>query len=441
MKSRHMMNLARLSLMGGLSMAVMSVQSASLADVYRDVVRETQVEINAANQAVATQRTATQVMKKDQHAAEAQKEALATEVATLEAELIAAQARVKEARARLEQEKAGTKALFETLDRHERLMKDAVLKTPLGRDVAPLMDKGDMAKSEARLERFKTHWLATMKAIVASGEVTHFEAQSMFDEKGTPIQEPVTRYGAFGSYGESSGWLTYLPAERSWQALKDAPTFESGLVALDPTYGERLKSYSERHSAFAWLKPAGFVGVLIGLVALVALILGALRWWRLTSTLSEVRREAERETPDTRNPLGRLRAAATEESDELLEARLDAALVAERPTLNRGISMLAVLAGIPTLLGLLGTVSGMIETFGVMSAHGSADPGLLAGGIAEALITTELGLITAIPILLLHCALKNRSDALVATLEEAAATLAVREAHGCCGACHTAGSR
>ena len=132
--------------------------------------------------------------------------------------------------------------------------------------------------------------------------------------------------------------------------------------------------------------------------------------------------------------------AATEESDELLEARLDAALVAERPRLNRGISMLAVLAGIPTLLGLLGTVSGMIETFGVMSAHGSAEPGLLAGGIAEALITTELGLITAIPILLLHCAVKNRRDAVISTLEEAAATLAVREAHGCCGACHHAGN-
>lgn len=440
MKAKRMMTYVRSSLVLGLALGVMQANSATLSEVYRDVVRETQAEIAVAKEAVVTQREATKAMVKDQQTAEKAKQALAQDVAQLEADLMAAQARVKAARAVLEQEKAGTQALFDTLDRHERLMKDALLKTPLGIDVAPLIDTAQDANGTARLDRFKTHWLATMKAIVASGEVTHFENVSIFDVNGNPLTDHVTRFGAFGALGQKAGWLSYMPQARSWQALSDVPQFDVGFVGLDPTYGERLTTYNERHSSYAWLKPAGFVGVLIGIVALVALMLGILRWWCLTQTLREVRLEAERETPDETNPLGRLRVAATEESDELLEARLDAALVAERPRLNRGISMLAVLAGIPTLLGLLGTVSGMIETFGVMSAHGSAEPGLLAGGIAEALITTELGLITAIPILLLHCAVKNRRDAVISTLEEAAATLAVREAHGCCGACHHAGN-
>ncbi len=168
------------------------------------------------------------------------------------------------------------------------------------------------------------------------------------------------------------------------------------------------------------MKPAGVIGIFIGLVAAAALLLGFLRWTALALEERRVRRQLEdMENPREDNSLGRMLAAAKESTDELLEAKLDAAIVAERPGFERGVATLAVLAGIPTLLGLLGTVSGMIETFTVMSEHGSAEPGLLAG----------------IPILLLHCAVKTKRDALFSHLEEAASTLAVREAAGCCGAC------
>ena len=178
------------------------------------------------------------------------------------------------------------------------------------------------------------------------------------------------------------------------------------------------------------------IGILIALTALSALLLGAWRWIRLTGELRNVRRQRLSETPDSSNALGRLLLASAEHHDESLEARLDAALTAERPAFNRGIALLAMLAGIPTLLGLLGTVSGMIETFAVMSELGAAEPRLLAGGIAQALVTTELGLMSAIPILLLHCAVKTRRDELIAVLEEVASELAVREAGHCCGCRH-----
>lgn len=123
------------------------------------------------------------------------------------------------------------------------------------------------------------------------------------------------------------------------------------------------------------MKPAGVIGIFIGLVAAAALLLGFLRWTALALEERRVRRQLEdMENPREDNSLGRMLAAAKESTDELLEAKLDAAIVAERPGFERGVATLAVLAGIPTLLGLLGTVSGMIETFTVMSEHGSAEP-------------------------------------------------------------------
>lgn len=258
----------------------------------------------------------------------------------------------------------------------------------------------------------------------------------IYDAAGEPSRGTVTLYGPFAAKAGDGAWLRYLPSERAWRRLADDPGIPAGVVALDPSFGRLLAGYAERHSAWAWMKPAGVIGIFIGLVAAAALLLGFLRWTALALEERRVRRQLEdMENPREDNSLGRMLAAAKESTDELLEAKLDAAIVAERPGFERGVATLAVLAGIPTLLGLLGTVSGMIETFTVMSEHGSAEPGLLAGGIAEALVTTELGLVSAIPILLLHCVVKTKRDALFSHLEEAASTLAVREAAGCCGAC------
>ncbi len=88
------------------------------------------------------------------------------------------------------------------------------------------------------------------------------------------------------------------------------------------------------------------------------------------------------------------------------------------------------MAGIPPLLGLLGTVGGMIETFDVITRFGSNNTELLSGGIAEALLTTQLGLMTAIPLLLLHCAVKSQSRQLTQMLEQEAAALVVLQRFG-----------
>ncbi|MBM4020017.1 MAG: MotA/TolQ/ExbB proton channel family protein [Planctomycetes bacterium] len=86
---------------------------------------------------------------------------------------------------------------------------------------------------------------------------------------------------------------------------------------------------------------------------------------------------------------------------------METALLAEAPKLERSLSLLAALAGVAPLLGLLGTVSGMIATFDTISAAGTGNPRLLSGGLSEALITTQSGLMVAIPLLLVHAWLRR----------------------------------
>ena len=106
-----------------------------------------------------------------------------------------------------------------------------------------------------------------------------------------------------------------------------------------------------------------------------------------------------------------------------MEDAIQEQLLHELPRLQRFLGALAVLAAVEPLLGLLGTVTGIIQTFGVIQAFGNANPALMAGGISEALITTAAGLIIAIPILLIHSMLRGRVDRIVADAEKHAATL------------------
>jgi biopolymer transport protein ExbB len=108
---------------------------------------------------------------------------------------------------------------------------------------------------------------------------------------------------------------------------------------------------------------------------------------------------------------------------ETMESVLQEALIREVPRVERGLSALAVLGAVAPLLGLLGTVTGMIETFRVITLHGTGNPKLMSGGISEALVTTEVGLAIAIPVILLHMMLSRRAAAIIGDMEEKAVSL------------------
>jgi biopolymer transport protein ExbB len=115
--------------------------------------------------------------------------------------------------------------------------------------------------------------------------------------------------------------------------------------------------------------------------------------------------------------------AGRHEDRETQDNILQEAILREVPRLERFLSILAILGAIAPLLGLLGTVTGMIDTFRVITLYGTGDPRMMSGGISEALITTELGLAVAIPIMLFHTFLSRRVDNLVGDMEEKAVAL------------------
>lgn len=105
------------------------------------------------------------------------------------------------------------------------------------------------------------------------------------------------------------------------------------------------------------------------------------------------------------------------------EKAIEEVFAAESPSIEKRLSSISVMASTAPLLGLLGTVMGMIELFEVITMHGTSDPKLLAGGISIALITTQAGLMVAIPLQLLHTFLSNRADQLIGKMEKIGLTL------------------
>jgi biopolymer transport protein ExbB len=134
-----------------------------------------------------------------------------------------------------------------------------------------------------------------------------------------------------------------------------------------------------------------------------------------------VKKQLRTEVPNSNNALGRVMEvflANQGDDTETLELKLDEAVMRETPRLERGLSTIKVFAAVAPLLGLLGTVTGMINTFQRITLFGTGDPKLMAGGISEALVTTMLGLVTAIPLVLLHSLLTSKSNTLIAVLDE-----------------------
>jgi len=115
---------------------------------------------------------------------------------------------------------------------------------------------------------------------------------------------------------------------------------------------------------------------------------------------------------------------------EVLNITLDQALLIEQEALEQALPLLRLLAAVAPMLGLLGTVTGMIATFQAIALHGSGDPKLMSGGISEALVTTVEGLVVAIPILLLHSLLVTRSSRIGTLLATQGAVAVARRLAG-----------
>ena len=163
---------------------------------------------------------------------------------------------------------------------------------------------------------------------------------------------------------------------------------------------------------------------MITAVFIFAIILAAWRFFVLFGMSRAVKTQLANNTSNTGNPLGRVLKVAGDNPGldaESLELKLHEAVLKERPEIESGLNLLKIIAMVAPLLGLLGTVTGMIITFQMITLFGAGDPKAMAGGISQALITTVLGLIVAIPTVLLHTLVNGKAQGILHVLEEQSA--------------------
>lgn len=222
------------------------------------------------------------------------------------------------------------------------------------------------------------------------------------------------------------GMVEHTPAEVA-SSLSSFSRGESERLVFDPSNGMLFEALAQRPSLVERFHQGGAIGYVIISLGVLGLLVALAQYGYLllvTSRLHRQRRELDQLRDD--NPLGRVlgkfHALRQGQAPEALEARLDEALLAEMPPLERGQPMTKLLAAVAPLLGLLGTVIGMILTFQSITVFGTGDPTMMAGGISMALVTTVQGLVTAIPLLFAHTALVSRSRYLIGVLEGAAST-------------------
>jgi biopolymer transport protein ExbB len=276
---------------------------------------------------------------------------------------------------------------------------------------------------------------------------------------GEDRQGQVLMLGRFTSLyrgGGETGFLTYAPESKKLFALSERPSrlaqgslnryFEgkTNVVPFDISSGSALRQLTRKQTLMEHLRSGGpIVLPIIALgVAAIVIVIAKIRF------LDQVRRKtgkymtrvnalaAEGKWDDCEaivkrhkgehSPVNHVIEAgltARHEDRETLESVLQESILRELPRLERGLSPLAVFGAVAPLLGLLGTVTGMIETFNVITVYGTGDPKLMSSGISEALVTTEVGLVIAIPIILIHNFLSRRVDAIVGEMEEKAISL------------------
>jgi biopolymer transport protein ExbB len=310
-------------------------------------------------------------------------------------------------------------------------------------EFAKKMGSSNRLASIAEIERL---WFELQREMIESGKVTTF-ASTVVNSAGEEQQQEVTRIGSFNVVSEGK-YLEYVPETerlielqrqppgRYTDRIGDLTEATSGLfpVGLDPTRGQLLgllvqsPSLTER---IAQGKTVGYVIIVLGIFGVLIAI------WRvlvLTAVGGKVKQQIKNiSQPNSNNPLGRVLKTAEGNADmdiETMELKLGEAILRETPKLNAMLPLLKIISVVAPLLGLLGTVTGMIVTFQAITLYGAGDPKLMAGGISTALVTTVLGLVVAIPMVFLHTLVSSRARRLTQVLQEESAGMLAERAEG-----------
>jgi len=292
------------------------------------------------------------------------------------------------------------------------------------------------------IERF---WYFMQQEMTESGKVARYSGTVALSS-GEAVSRQITRIGSFNAVSEGE-YLAYNSDLAQFQVLPRQP---SGSLISRTVYQDAAAQLENSSSGFVkvGIDPTGGIGgqvfanlvnfptvdeqvrnnsgpigfTIIG-VGIIGVLIALIRSLMLTLVNMKVRRQLKSETPMKNNPLGRVLAVAESNPAadiETLELKLGEAILQETPALERFLTFIKIIATVAPLMGLLGTVTGMIQVFQQITVYGAGDPTIMAGGISVALMTTVLGITVAIPTVLMHTWVKSKSDNIIHILEEQA---------------------
>ncbi|MEZ9586873.1 flagellar motor protein MotA [Vibrio cyclitrophicus] len=298
------------------------------------------------------------------------------------------------------------------------------------------------AKSLPSMPQLSGLWMSMVEQIQASSELSKSQI-AFINGEGNTQSVDAYRLGSIGLVTDQGyvSWNTqredaiaYLKQPSNSPTLASLSSLANGdisNVVVDPSRGFMLEQLALTPSLTDRLQAGGVVGkVILGLLA-IGLIIALVRGISLVIARQKIRAQLKNPEQAGDNPLGRVLAVYNKEQNqtvEALELRLLEAVVDEQTHLEKGLSMLKLLAALAPMLGLLGTVTGMIETFQVITQFGNGDPKVMAGGISMALVTTVLGLVAAMPLLLAHNILSTQAENIRNILEKQGIGLVAEQA-------------
>ncbi|MBU2569841.1 MAG: MotA/TolQ/ExbB proton channel family protein [Gammaproteobacteria bacterium] len=301
------------------------------------------------------------------------------------------------------------------------------------RDRGEFLNKIIQRESAVSMETLQSLWLVLIDEMHETGKVTRFTGP-VITLDGEEKQQTVTRIGAFNAVSEGK-FLRFLPdghklvelarqpAPRHQRMAFELEEAQDGwrMMAVDPSKGAILALLVESPDLIERINQSGAIGYLILAIGAAGFLIVLWRGAVLSMAWLRIKGQLLKDENLDNNPLGRLRnsiVSVQARSSEILAARLDEAVGQESSRLFFGLTALTVFAAVTPLMGLLGTVIGMIETFQSISLFGTGDPKLMAGGISYALVTTQLGLAVAIPLLLLQSFLHAQANRIVEILDQ-----------------------
>ena len=300
------------------------------------------------------------------------------------------------------------------------------------------------ASSLASIEDIEKLWFELQREVSEQGKIIRFNNE-IATADGERINADVARVGVFNIVFED-GYLQYDPETGNVSELQRQPEQArfTGSTAdmlneaeapvrfgLDVTRGGILALLVDSPTLTDRINQGGIVGYCIIGLGIIGLLIAFWRWIALGTDSRKVSAQLKRDSASTDNPLGRVLAAyeSNQQADtETVELKLSEAALKEMPGLTKGLLFIKVISVVAPLMGLLGTVTGMIKTFQVITLYGAGDPKMMAGGISQALMTTVLGLVVAIPMVLIHTLVSGQSRRIVNILQSQSAGIVAQHA-------------